>query len=254
MTIYASSLLDGLLLGDGCLFRRAEETANGYLLRREARGSIYVQRQHLDNMDWLHKIAQRLSSLGFESVVGVSWDGYADLHTPQYEELNITRNRWYRERTKIVPRDLILDDVALANWFYGDGSVNQRNGEITLSTHCFTEEEVDFLVCLLSMELEIEGKRRVDKGYPIIVIPSREGHKILKCCKSFPVESFNYKTERLRNEDHRRVYKWWSEKDVSALRLLYEERGAPISEISHQLSRNERSTAAQISRLMMTRQ
>lgn len=66
-------------------------------------------------------------------------------HTPASSYAAGLRGRWYVEGHKVIPRDIVLSPRLLATWYLDDGSLT--NGQMaTLSTHCFTEADVDFLL------------------------------------------------------------------------------------------------------------
>ena len=56
-------------------------------------------------------------------------------------------DRWYINGHKKIPHDLLLSSTNCLHWYIGDGTIDTRSSSvITLCTHSFTEEEIDFLI------------------------------------------------------------------------------------------------------------
>lgn len=61
-------------------------------------------------------------------------------------------NKWYKNRIKIVPKNIVLTPTSVKFWFADDGCVhscghhqNQTRLELKLATHAFAYDEVEFL-------------------------------------------------------------------------------------------------------------
>jgi hypothetical protein len=152
------------MLGDGHISRnsrwKADSIANNALL--------VVQRAIID-VDYLKSEAQifyNLLTSYFQNRLVTIFNPKIDPRTgksypacrfkttcnPVFTEYH---NKWYHNRTKIVPTNLLLSSVAIAHWIADDGSIIKANAKLTfrfkmeISTHGFSEVEVNFLADLL---------------------------------------------------------------------------------------------------------
>lgn len=80
------------------------------------------------------------------------------------EKLTKLQKKWYVNNSKIVPRDLKLDETSLLFWYLGDGSIRFTNLKkhtktpiVRFSTDCFYKEDKIFL-CNLLLNLGINAK------------------------------------------------------------------------------------------------
>jgi LAGLIDADG DNA endonuclease family len=135
-------ILDGELLGDGCIPK--SHTASAQFCYATPR-SLYLE--------WLAKLLERHGLPGrisgpFAKSVGQPCYQYTSKWYPELADL---RQRWYPHGTKIVPHDLILTPTVCRHWYIGDGSIKQppHHPYIVMCTHGFTHEDVEFLVSLL---------------------------------------------------------------------------------------------------------
>ena len=81
---------------------------------------------------------------------------------PEFKEL---RQKWYPDGKKIVPKDLILNKIVLSFWYQDDGCFFKRydgdqiyhNG-FRLYTNNFQENDVSFLIEILKRDMNINSK------------------------------------------------------------------------------------------------
>lgn len=81
------------------------------------------------------------------------WYDSCYMRTKTLPEFLPYRQKWYPEKIKVVPRDLILNKTIIAKWVGDDGCIreNSKNALILkFSTEGFTKEEVEFLTKLLT--------------------------------------------------------------------------------------------------------
>jgi len=146
-------LVDGLMLGDGSIDPKG-------LLRLE---------QCQDRITWLDQVRDLLQQVGSECRIVpipprerllegrvVKSKGGGLLYTPAYVEMQEQRCRWYPQGVKIVPADLDLTPLCLAQWFAGDGTYN-KSGCLDFCTQGFTRLEVEFLVQRFHDDLGIQA-------------------------------------------------------------------------------------------------
>lgn len=149
-------ILIGLLLGDGCVFR-LKETHNSYLR---------VQRKLEDKKynEWLYEEFKNFCNSGVKESSHYNKDTNKNYPNCSFKTrllpiFNSYREKWYVNKIKIAPQDLILTPLIMAVWFCDDGSIFASNPNVPhrmgmeLSTHGFSEDEVKFLINLLCEKL-----------------------------------------------------------------------------------------------------
>lgn len=181
-----SDLLDGELLGDGHA---------GMMGPRSAR--YCHTSQYKEYLIWLSKT---FADLGIEQsgkinkYWGEDYETFVYKYTSRsYPELVPTRQRFYPEGKKIVPKDLILTPIMARHWFLGDGGLYGQAGgrpHIEFATCYFDKASIDYLL------KEFRGK-----GFKVNHWPS--SNKIgmsVKSVKDFleyigpcPIDCYSYK-------------------------------------------------------------
>jgi len=193
-----SNLLDGELLGDGCITMHSSRSAV------YSHGSKYEE-----YVAWLSRI---FADLGLEQSGKIcsrqdkkrhNWSyGYA---SRSYPELVPIRQRWYPNGEKIVPKDLILTPIMARQWFIGDGGLNNRvNGRpnINFSTDAFDRASIDHLLEELSAG-----------GFKVTYQPSRNrigmsAHSVkdfLDYIGLCPIDCYDYKWDYQDNRKGHRI-------------------------------------------------
>lgn len=149
MDKYLDSIITGLMLGDGTIDRR-KPTLNGYLRVRRAYSDVDYNLKLAEVMGPM--ISTVRSARVFDKRTLKTYE-QSILTTRCLPYISKVHERWYVDKIKIVPKDLILDDVAVATWFADDGSViRNKRGTLVVkfATHSFTYEENVFLSGLLN--------------------------------------------------------------------------------------------------------
>jgi hypothetical protein len=123
-------LVDGLLLGDASI----EQWANS-----EGRMEITQRRACVD---WLYDIQSRLATFGVESRVDDRGLRGFQLRTKKYVPFTELRQRWYPKGKKIIPRDVRLTPLSIAQWYWGDGSTSNNGYTMSFCTDGFTWRDV----------------------------------------------------------------------------------------------------------------
>jgi len=198
----AQQIFDGVMLSDGGLRRPRKCTHNSYFYLNQSFGP-----QHLD---WIINVKEALTLVGFEfssrtpyvePAPGIDrknayvslWSKYSKLATFHY-------NRWYTNQGKILPVDLQLTSITLANWFMGDGSssaVTQNLVNVKIATCNFTQEEVSALVASLRA-LGIDATWNISaRRYPVIYMNTIDAvNAFMNLVDSHVLPSFKYKIKR----------------------------------------------------------
>lgn len=196
LTLDQRSLLTGSLLGDGTM-RRGEGARNAnYKIDHGLLQKSYVF--------WKYELLKSFVttepklSYRYDSVKGKypkSW-WFRTIRHPLLTEIY---NLWYvgdgyRTGRKIVPR-IIEDDLtplALAIWIMDDGSYSR--GTITISTYCFTTDEIELLCEALRSRYGIEFRyhRDRDKGYRMYSNQSQT-RLLIEAIAPYIIPSMRYK-------------------------------------------------------------
>lgn len=121
-------------------------------------------------------------------------------HTQSNEALGELHKLFYQNNTKVVPKDLIeiLDPLGFAVWYMDDGSNNGSN--ITLNTHCFSNEEQIMIQDLFRNRFGIKTSVVKDRSKFKIAIGYSELPKFMNIIQSHIISSMSYKIVSPRND------------------------------------------------------
>lgn len=171
LTEEQTQIVDGSLLGDASIWTDYK-TPNC----KFQKGQSKLDYQGFDKrsyMDWHYtKLVPWSSSVKSGIAKGGFKDDFYEIYTfcTRLDPLwNKVDDRWYVpaensksriKRTKIVPLDLKLTPLALCVWHMDDGSNYAKDANLTLETQGFTEDEVDFLIDRLDIDLGIKSKKK----------------------------------------------------------------------------------------------
>src|SRR3989338_6376313 len=195
-------LIVGSLLGDA----RLECRSKGIRAKHTARLRIHQSDKQKDYVLWKYQLLKNLVFKGprFTKVWHDSKrnkDHYSwYFHTQSNEALGLIHKMFYQDNIKIVPKDLIeiLDPLGLAIWYMDDGSNNGSN--ITLNTHCFSNEEQKMIQDLFYRKFGIKTSLVKDRSKFKIAISCNELPKFMKIVKPYIILSMNYKVVSPRND------------------------------------------------------
>ena len=193
-------ILDGLMLGDGCIQYSSKESKNPRL-------SIVRSVLDKDYMLWQY---HKLETL-FES--GVKYNSYFDdrtnktynsvqLQSKALPKLKAVRNRWYPNSKKSVPSDLKLTPLICVVWFCDDGSIihrNKKSTEIKLSTHGFSFENNLFLVNELNKTLNEKFRICKDESKFYIAGSTKSAMAFIKYIDTIFPECMSRKSDKWRS-------------------------------------------------------
>lgn len=146
LTQQQTNILIGSLLGDGHLERRKSTHNTSLQIMRAKNDEEYLKYQfsifknlcgkkEISHKSYLDKRTNKTYSSVY-------------FRTKRLQELNSFYDGWYQNKTKIVPKNLVLNPEIIAIWFADDGSIRkiQNRYEITLATNSFSKQEVLFLI------------------------------------------------------------------------------------------------------------
>ncbi len=188
-------LLDGLLLGDGCV-----------AIRRGRNSRFQYYGIHSDLVRLVHKQLDFPGRCPYQRVNPDSAGGMHHIwgfYTSGNPVWNDLRIRWYPEGVKVVPNDLNLSVVALLFWYLGDGGLsNSVNSRVSLSTHQFKHADVDFLIYLLKSNWGLTSAVAYsDRGKPRLYLNHPDSESFLKIVGPPPVHTLRYKW-RIKSNGH----------------------------------------------------
>lgn len=151
-------IFDGLMLGDGGVFPVSNNSLAYY--RQSCKHKEYLV--YLKNLAEQEKLVtcpshprQRIHyKKGTKNPICYSYT--FDIRGS--EEFGHARSRWYNNRIKFLPLDLILTPSIVRQWYIGDGNLGYEGDylkRLKFSTHNFTKEEVGILKELLDFSIGV---------------------------------------------------------------------------------------------------
>lgn len=109
-----------------------------------------------------------------------------------HKDIKLSRDRWYPDGKKIVPKDVRITPLSTMLWYLGDGSLS--NGQvICLATCGFSEVEIDMILIPKLYQFGIIGRR----GYNNTILISTETSKFFFDFIGWksPIACYDYKFE-----------------------------------------------------------
>lgn len=160
LSSFQKEILNGLLLGDGCLFK-GKANINPLLIVGRASKDVEYLKYHYGIFQNLCSSEGLIQSDKFDSKRGKTYTG-SKFRTRSLDILLPYYNLWYPEGKKIIPPQLELTPTIVATWFADDGALSRkkdRKGNLTsalklkISTNSFSKGEVEFLASQLSSKI-----------------------------------------------------------------------------------------------------
>lgn len=146
-------VLVGSLLGDGHLRKRKPTHNSSLAIKRSSTDRDYLAYQYdiYKNICTDNGI-QTKASLDKRTKV-VYYSDYFE--TRCFHAFNLYHDKWYNNKIKIIPRDLVLNNQIVAIWLADDASFSYTNKNTTriktkIATNSFKKDECEFLCCLLN--------------------------------------------------------------------------------------------------------
>lgn len=190
-------LIEGLLLSDAWISseRGNSECRLGIEQKKSSLPWLELIKSDFDKRNIYSSIKERPPREA--SVNGRSFisSGSFILRTGKYVNFSKLRDKWYPEGKKIIPDEIELSPMTLANWYCGDGS-NTRYSCI-LYTNGFSEKGVQKLCSRLKSKYDLNAKMYINSHkYPIIYIENKNDRdKFISIIKEFVPKCFDYKVE-----------------------------------------------------------
>jgi hypothetical protein len=189
---FRMEILDGLMLSDGCLTMEPKSKNARLSLCCKHESFANIVREKLDIFAWAEPYSIQRKPDARTGNIYTSH--YARSKTS--EILTEEYRRWYPNRKKTVPRDLVLSDRCLLWWYIGDGHLCRKKSRpnyrrIEFATEGFSVEDVDFLVEQLSKRF---GTDSVYKERNEIMIGRQSLCKLIRFLGTeSPIPEYQYK-------------------------------------------------------------
>ena len=111
--------------------------------------------------------------------------------TKQIKELTILYNLFYKDKRKIIPKNLLLDPLSIATWYMDDGS-KSRESDIYLNTQQFSVlDQKKLLSCL--RKFGVKARLNKDKKYSRIRILKESIKDFMSIIKPYIIPNMQYK-------------------------------------------------------------
>lgn len=192
LTEKQKEVLDGALLGDGCLYLHTNGKNAQFTYLSKSRehveyvGKYFQEYWSGEGIKDTSYIDERTNKEYFRSQIKTYTN---ETFTEQY-------NRWYKNGIKHLPQDLVLTPLICLIWYVGDGGICHANRTeyIKLSTQCFSKEEQETI--LLPQLIQFEASLiKTDNNQYFIYIPRRKEKEFLDYIGSCPFNDYKYKWE-----------------------------------------------------------
>lgn len=188
-------ILAGLILGDGHIEKLYSPQLGRLKVEHGGKQKEYVDWLYEEFKDWVRTIPRARKRM----VWGKIHTSYG-FCTYGHRELGKFRNRFYRGRVKIVPRDIDkgISGLSLAVWYMDDGSVkSRRHKAIYLNTQGFTKTSVKRLQVMLEGLFGIASSMRPEKNGCQIYIRKEAAEKFIDLIRPYILDSMRYKIPRV---------------------------------------------------------
>jgi hypothetical protein len=184
LTQRQKSIILGSVLGDGHL-RRVKNRANAFLeINHSSKQKEYVDWKYVE-LESLVNSSPRLYKNGRDRTA-------YRFTTRQHPELTAMMDLFYQDGKKIIPDNLILDEIALAVWYMDDGS-KCRDNDIYLNTQQLDQISQKKLVVALKKCFGLEIRMNKDKHYMRLRFLKRSVPLLMNLIQNYVVPSMGYK-------------------------------------------------------------
>lgn len=186
------SLIIGSILGDGYI-RTMPGRANAFL-------EINHSYKAKDYVNWKHSILKDIViSKPTKRKTGFYLNGEPKFayrfSTKQHKEISKIETLFYKEKKKIIPKDLSLDSLSLAVWFMDDGSTTSK-GDVYINTQQFSLKDQRKLLHILR-QFDLRARLNKDKQYYRIRFLKESIPTLKKIIKKHIIPSMEYKIKNM---------------------------------------------------------
>lgn len=183
LTTVQHAILVGSLLGDGTLRKQGTRTNALFEVNHSYRFKVYV--------DWKWRHFHEYVLTPPKSRPGNGARVAYRFTTRSLPTFTDYYQWFYKDGKKCIPRDLILDLIALAVWFMDDGSRSRT--ACYLNTQQFSLEDQKFLQDLLLKTFGVRSALNRDKKYYRVRITTESTKTIAELIRPHVLPCFRYK-------------------------------------------------------------
>ena len=176
---FQQQLILGCVLGDGYMRRKTH-----------AHLQITHSFKQKDYVDWKYQILKNLVITPPKTYKGNGDRVGYRFFTRSLPELTSIYTKFYSNKVKKVPKDIILKPITLAVWFMDDGSKSYKS--CYFNTQEFDLESQNNLIKALA-RLKIGAKLNKDKQYFRIRVLTPSAPHLMDIIKPYVVKSMRYK-------------------------------------------------------------
>ena len=185
LTQFQRSVIIGSLLGDG------------YLRIMPGRKDAFLEMNHSlrakEYVDWKFNILKNICISQPKARLGNGKRIAYRLFTRQHPELSSLYKKFYRDKKKHIPSELILDPVILSIWFMDDGS-RSGSSNFYLNTQQFELRDQELLMRKLN-QLGLQSSLNKDKTYHRIRFLSSSIPILRELLETRVIPSMRYKLD-----------------------------------------------------------
>ena len=163
LTEFQQAVLVGTLLGDGSIAKHGHhhrlfvKHATAQIALAAWKREVFADFTSMP----LHHFDQRLNDRLYPCVQFV---------TRTHQAFSVWRERFYRDRRKIVPDGVeeLLEPAAVAAWFMDDGTADRAG--VSFQTHSFKVDEVELLATALNHRYALKTSLNRNKGAWVVYV------------------------------------------------------------------------------------
>lgn len=182
LTQEQKSLIVGTILGDGYL-RIIPRRKNAFL-------EVNHSAKQKDYVEWKYNILKPLVKSKPKLRKGNGYRIACRFYTRCLPEITDLYKSFYRNKKKLVPDNLSIDQLGLATWYMDDGS--KSGGSVYFNTQQFSLADQKKLQKVLE-NFGIHSNLNRDKQYYRIRIVSKDAIKLCDQIRKYIPESMKYK-------------------------------------------------------------
>jgi len=170
-------VITGIMLGDGTIDKIKYKNNHSRLKLLQRKKSKDLNEDLLSQLCMLNLCGTMLKYFQYGQFYGYETFSRTCWYFGKLEQI------WYDNRTKIIPKNIILTNEAVAYWFMCDGDETGEKYRVAkFNTYGFSECEVDFLVSKLhQLNINAHKERWVKE----------KNQFLIKISKQDDVDSFN---------------------------------------------------------------
>ena len=193
-------ILDGSLLGDGHITKHGKNKINSQFVYSSSKKDHVEYIAKYFNEYLTNETKNIKKKEVFDKRTNKTYISYR-IRTINNSVFTIIRNKWYPNGIKIIPKDIVLNNIILLIWYIGDGGIIYTkiknkivSFELKLSTHCFNVEDINRIL-IPQLKKYRAYTRKFKNNQHVIIIPRAYVYSFLNDIGDCPIESMRYKWE-----------------------------------------------------------